>query len=92
MSKIIFSIYIAGTVARNAPAINSFRKVCEEELKQDSFEIQVFNILNDPQRAESHKILAVPTIIRERPVPEKRVIGDTREVQNALKAFTFLME
>lgn len=92
MSKIIFRIYIAGPPARNAPAINSFKEVCEQELVQGSFDIQVFNILKDPLVAEKNKILAVPTIIKERPDPEKRVIGDTREPVNALRALKFLME
>ena len=50
------------------------------------------DILEHPSEADRKKILATPTIIRERPFPEKRIIGDFRENSKSVQALDFLIE
>lgn len=92
MSKIVFGIYIAGPLSRNQPSINRFREVCARDLAAGSYEIRVIDIARDPSVAEKKLILAAPTIIRERPGPERRIIGDMRLADKAERAFTYLMD
>jgi circadian clock protein KaiB len=92
MSKIEFGIYVAGPVARNLPVINAFKEVCAQNLATGSYEIMVVDATKNPLSAEQKKIMALPTIIRQKPLPERRIIGDTRLPEKALSAFEFLME
>lgn len=49
--------------------------------------IDVVDVAADPQAAEEHNVVGVPTIVREQPRPRHRVIGlldDERRVAQAL--------
>lgn len=43
--------------------------------------LDVVDVLEDPDRAESRGIFATPTLIREQPEPRQRVIGDLLDIQ-----------
>lgn len=92
MSKITFKIYLAGLSSRNKELIATFQEVCSGKLIPHQYQIDVIDILKNSVEAEAKKILATPTIIRERPSPEKRIIGDFRENTKAVQALEFLIE
>lgn len=92
MSKLFFRIYIAGLSARNNECIASFRKACATALPAGGYQIDVIDIVKYPAEAEANKILATPTITREKPVPQKRTIGDFMENSKAVLALNFLIE
>lgn len=92
MSKLVFKIYIAGMGNRNKGCIASFRKACASALPSGSYQIDVVDIVSQPAEAEANKILATPTITREKPVPQRRTIGDFMEDSKAVLAFHFLTE
>ena len=92
MSKLFFTIYIAGMGTRNKACIASFRKACATALPDGCYQIDVIDIVRNPAAAEVNKILATPTIIREKPVPQRRTIGDFIENSKAEMALNFLTE
>jgi circadian clock protein KaiB len=92
MSKLIFKIYVAGLTMRNRQVINTFTNACAEQLQSTNYEIITVDIIKNPADAELDKILATPTIVREKPKPQKRTIGDLRESGNARRALEFLTE
>lgn len=51
------------------------KKICTEYL-HDNYELQVIDIALNPDQADTQDIIAVPTVIRNLPLPERRVIGD----------------
>lgn len=92
MSKLFFTIYIAGSNSRNKACIASFQKACTTALPSGCFEISVVDITKHPNEAEVNKILATPTILREKPAPQRRTIGDFMENSKAAVALNFLTE
>lgn len=92
MSKLFFKIYIAGASARNQDCIASFRKACATTLPDGLYRIDVIDISSHPAEAEANKILATPTITREKPAPQRRTIGDFIENSKAVMALNFLTE
>ena len=40
------------------------------------FDLEVVNVNEHPERAERHRIIATPTLIRELPPPVRRLVGD----------------
>ena len=91
MTMFVFKIFVAGLSPRNKDLIASFRETCSTRLGE-KYQIQVIDILKDPAKADEKKILATPTIIREKPMPEKRIIGDFRENSQSQQALNFLTE
>jgi len=70
-----FVLYVTGDTARSDSAISSLGQICNSYLGSD-YAIEVIDLLEHPELACQHQILAVPTAIRTYPLPERRVIGD----------------
>jgi circadian clock protein KaiB len=74
-NKWALHLYIAGNTQRTAKAIRNLKIICEEKLK-DNYQIEVIDLLKNPQIARSEQIIAVPTLVRKLPLPQKSIIGD----------------
>jgi circadian clock protein KaiB len=75
-----FVLYVAGDTAKASSAIASLKKICNSYVGND-YEIQVIDFLKNPELARQHQILAVPTVVRTLPPPEKRVVGDLSRME-----------
>jgi len=62
-------------MAKSSSAISNLKQICNSYLGND-YAIEVIDLLEHPELACQHQILAVPTAIRTYPLPERRVIGD----------------
>lgn len=69
-------IYIAGMTPAANRAIKNLNKICRTLEEGSSYDIEVIDIFERPQLAESEKILATPTVVRVLPEPIKKLIGD----------------
>jgi circadian clock protein KaiB len=83
LSKFILTLYVTGTSPRTAIAIDNLYRICAEEL-DGRYELEIVDVLEDPQRAEDEKILATPTLIKQLPPPLRRVIGDLSDKDKVL--------
>ena len=82
--KWLLRLYIAGRARRlSCAAENNLRVLCETHLT-GRYEIHVVDLLEEPHLARAHEIVAVPTVVRERPVPFRKVIGDLTHRERAL--------
>jgi circadian clock protein KaiB len=85
----LLKLYVVGTSNRTAPAIANLRRICEDEFP-GCYELVVIDILNHPAYAEEKKILAAPTLIKERPLPIRRIIGDFSDKEQVLAGMGLL--
>lgn len=83
MDKYLLKLFITGQTPRSQRAIDNLRRICEDELPADC-EVILIDILEQPQLAEEHKILATPTLIRELPLPARRIVGDLSDIKQVL--------
>jgi circadian clock protein KaiB len=83
MKKYKLKLYIAGKTPKSELAIANLKELCDKDLK-GLYELQVIDVLENPQLAENEKILATPTLIKELPPPIKRIIGDLTNVARVL--------
>lgn len=75
VSEYEFELYVAGDGIRSRAAIETLTAMCEERLA-GRYVLVVVDVLADPEHAESAKILATPTLLRRKPSPSVRIIGD----------------
>lgn len=92
MSKLQFKIYIAGLNPRNKELVATFNRACAARLPNNHYRVDVVDITKHTAEAEKNKILATPTVIREKPMPQKRTIGEFKEITKAMLALEFLIE
>jgi circadian clock protein KaiB len=74
-AKYQLRLYIAGTTPKSVLALKNLRQYCEEHLK-GIYEIEVIDLLINPQLAEGDQILAIPTLVKKVPEPVRKIIGD----------------
>ena len=76
-------LYVAGQTAKSMAAMANLRRVCEEHLA-GPYDIEVIDLLQNPQLAAGDQILAIPTLVRKLPAPLKRIIGDLSNTEKVL--------
>lgn len=75
MGQYVLKLYIVGKTTHSQTAVANLRQICKEALA-DQYELTIIDVLENPQLAEEAKILATPTLIKEHPLPVRRIIGD----------------
>lgn len=83
MKKYLLKLYVTGKTPRSEKAIINLKQICRDYLNEE-YELQVIDVIENPQYAEEDKILATPTLIRVLPPPIRRIIGDLSEKDKVL--------
>jgi circadian clock protein KaiB len=81
--RYVLKLYVAGVTPRSAAAIKSVTATCEEHLN-GRYELEIIDIYQHPTLAKGEQILAVPTLIKQLPLPLKKIIGDMAKADRVL--------
>jgi circadian clock protein KaiB len=76
-------LYVAGQTPKSVLAFRNLKEICEEHL-QGRYEIEIIDLLQNPQLARGDQILALPTLVRRLPEPIKKIIGDLSNKERVL--------
>lgn len=56
-------------------AVRNIKEICEQHLA-GRYELLIIDIYQQPQLAKDEQIVAAPTLIRQRPLPRRQLVGD----------------
>ena len=76
-------LYVAGQTPKSVAAFANLKRVCEEHLP-GRYEIEVIDLLRNPQLAAGDQIVAIPTLVRKLPQPLRKIVGDLRDTERLL--------
>ena len=76
-------LYVAGQTATSLRALENLKQICETHLA-GLYEIEVVDLLKNPQLAAGDQIFAVPTLVRKFPQPIRKIIGDLSNTEKIL--------
>jgi len=76
-------LYVAGKTPKSILAFTNLKRICEEHLL-GRYEIEIIDLLENPQLAQGDQILALPTLVRRLPEPIKKIIGDLSNTERVL--------
>jgi circadian clock protein KaiB len=76
-------LYVAGVTPNSVRAIANLKRICEEHL-QGHYTLEVIDLYQQPELAEGEQIIAAPTLIKQLPLPLRRVIGDMSNQERVL--------
>ena len=79
----LLRLYVAGQTPKSILAFRNLKQICEEHL-HGRYEIEVIDLIENPQLAQGDQILAVPTLVRRLPEPIKKIIGDLSNTERVL--------
>ncbi len=78
------SLFVAGRENPNSViAFSNLKRICEEHLP-GSYNLQVIDITDSSDIANTENIIAVPTLIRNVPAPRRTIIGDLSNTDRVL--------
>src|SRR5262245_46823726 len=79
----VLRLYVAGQTPKSVRALENLRKLCENHLG-NQYQIEVIDLLENPQLARTDQIVAIPTLVRKLPVPIRKIIGDLSNTERVL--------
>jgi circadian clock protein KaiB len=82
-AEYVLCLYVAGATPRSTAAISNLKKICAEHLG-NRYSIKVIDLTKNPALARGHEILALPTLVRQLPVPIRKIIGDLSNTERVL--------
>jgi len=68
-------LYVAGQTPKSLAAFANLKELCEVHLA-GKYRIEVIDLIKKPQLARDDQIIAIPTLVRRRPQPIRKIIGD----------------
>ena len=76
-------LYVAGQTPKSMVAFANLKKICQGHLA-GRYQIEVIDLLENPQLARGDQILAIPTLVRKLPLPVRKIIGDLSDTERVL--------
>jgi len=76
-------LYVAGQTPKSLLAFRNLKQICEEHL-HGRYELEIIDLVENPQLARGDQILALPTLVRRLPEPIKKIIGDLSNTERVL--------
>jgi circadian clock protein KaiB len=76
-------LYVAGQTPKSLAALSNLKKICADHL-EGTYQLEVIDLIKNPQLAQGDQILAIPTLVRNLPVPIRKIIGDLSNVDRVL--------
>lgn len=81
----VLKLFVSGATPRSTAAVISVRALCEEHL-QGRYDLEIIDLYQHPERARADQIVALPTLLREVPLPLLRLVGDMTNEGRVLQA------
>jgi circadian clock protein KaiB len=78
-------LFVTGTTPKSARAIQNIRTICEEHL-QGRYDLEVVDIYQHPERVKADQIVVTPTLVKQFPLPLRKLIGDLSDTARVLAA------
>lgn len=74
-SRYWLRLYVSGNTARSTAAVANIKRICDRLLK-GRYDLEVIDVYQQPRLAREQQLVAAPTLVKERPEPVRRLVGD----------------
>lgn len=85
MSMHELALFVTGNTMQGERAIGNLKRICEQEMTGD-YRLRIIDVLTDPWAAEEMRIIATPTLVKIKPLPLRRLIGDLSDKEMVITA------
>jgi circadian clock protein KaiB len=76
-------LYVAGQTPKSLAAFENLQRICEQHMP-GKYDIKVIDLMQNPQLARGDQIVAIPTVVKNLPVPIRKLIGDLSNTERVL--------
>ena len=85
VAEYVLTLFVSGASEISAVAIGNVRAICELHLA-GRYRLQVVDVHRDIAKMMAFNVLAAPTLLREAPLPMRRLVGDLSDTDRVLTA------
>jgi circadian clock protein KaiB len=82
-------LYVTGVTPNSTRAISNLTKFCELYLK-GKYELEVIDVYQQPEIAETDQIIAIPLLVKKWPLPQRRLVGDLSDTKKILRGLNLI--
>jgi circadian clock protein KaiB len=79
----ILRLYVTGRSSNSSKAITNIKRICDLHLP-GRCELKIIDLYQQPDLARGKQIIAAPTLVKELPLPLKRIVGDMSDEDRVL--------
>ena len=84
MANLKLRLFIAGRGAKYLRLVRALEEICDTAFG-DTYHLEVVDVLENPELAETDHILATPTLVRIEPAPRIHIVGDLYQRDRVLE-------
>ena len=83
--RLRLTLFISGASPTSSAAVRRLRDLCDQHCPS-GYDLEIVDIYQQPEVVASRGVLAVPTLIKELPLPVRMLIGDFTDEPRVLAA------
>ena len=83
MDHYTLKLYVTGRTTQSLCALQALERICKDRLPGRHV-IDLVDLLERPDLASHASVIVTPTVVREHPLPERRVVGDFSSEQDVV--------
>jgi circadian clock protein KaiB len=84
-SQFSLTLYISGASPNSARAIANLKNICEKYIS-GKYELEIIDVYQQPSKAKSDHLIALPMLVKQFPLPVKKLFGDLSDTPKVLGA------
>ena len=77
-------LYVAGATPRSMQALERIKLLCEAYLP-GRYDLKIVDVYQFPATLQVDNVIAIPTLIKQLPLPFRQVVGDLSNTESVLK-------
>lgn len=81
----VLRLYVSGASPKSLQAIRNIKDICERYLA-GGYELEIVDIYQRPERAGRDQVAAAPMLVKQSPLPWRRLIGTLSNTKQVLRA------
>lgn len=77
-------LYVAGASINSIRAVENLKHICDAYLS-GKYSLEIIDVHQQKSLAEREQLIALPLLIKNSPLPRRRLIGDMSDTEKVLK-------
>jgi circadian clock protein KaiB len=82
-TRYVLRLYVTGMTPRSTHAVAALKAICKEYL-EGRYDLEVIDVYQHPELAKEAQIVALPMLVKELPMPMRRLIGNLSDEERVL--------
>jgi circadian clock protein KaiB len=82
--RYVLRLNVAGLTPRSTLAVERIKAICERHLTR-RYDLTVIDLYQKPHLARQAQVVGAPTLVKESPLPQRRIIGDMADKSRVLR-------